>query len=314
MCIEQLAKKMGISDDALREIIQNSEYTPDGWMLKTNIQSFQLVTLYNFYREIILDGKIPFSCISGVKNINGFEISHIRGVRESLIDIIKNLQLAVFPAGKGIEYGSTNYIKGRVNLNDLIVNINNSKRKSFIKTYAFTCTENISLEVRMSTDTGKTRMNANAKLCAADTYLPLSTNHGVGNYINIHALNGNVIRHTVDHNKLDFEAFSKYFINYLLSGSESYTETQIPVKDIFDAMFNLVDPRYKKSWQFFVDNFYMSNEAHQYTLEHLKHIYAGVSRTDSIYRLAGVKGVSDKSAEYFLQLYLEQYFRSSWTM
>lgn len=313
MYMEQIAKKMGISNDALREIIQNSEYTPDGWILKTNIQSFQLGILYDFYRELILDGKILLSCISGVKSINGFEISHIRGVRESLIDIIKNLQLAVFPAGSGIEYGFTDHVKGHVNLNDLTVNINNVKRKSFIKTYAFTCNESISLEVRMSTGTGKTRMSANARLCASDTHLPLTTNHGVGNYIYVHALNGSVIRHTVDHNKLDFEAFSKYFISFLLSGPQSSTERQIPVKDIFDAMFNLVDPRYKKSWQLFVDNFYLTNESHQYTLEHLKHIYAGASRTDSIYRLASVKGVSDKSAEYFLQLYLEQYFRTEWT-
>lgn len=311
--MEQTAKKMGISAEALREIIRNSEYTPEGWILKTNIQSFQLGILYDFYRELILDGKIPLSCISGIKNIHGFEISHIRGVRESLIDIIKNLQLAVFPAGSGIEYGNTNPVKGCVNLSDLIVNINNIKRKSFVKTYAFTCSENISLEVRMTTGTGKTRMSANARLCAADTHLPLTTNHGVGNYIYVHALNGNVIRHTVDHNKLDFEAFSKYFIKILLSSSESFEEKQIPVKDIFDAMFNLVDPKYKKSWQLFVNNFYLSYESHQYTLEHLKNIYAGTSRMESIYRLAGVKGVSDKSAEYFLQLYLEQYFRTEWT-
>jgi len=311
--MEQIAKKMGISAEALREIIQNSEYTPDGWNLKTNIQGFQLSILYDFYRELILDGKIPLSCISGVKNIHGFEISHIRGVRESLIDIIKNLQMAVFPAGNGIEYGFTDYVKGPVNLNDLTININNTKRKSFIKTYAFTCTDNISLEVRMNTGTGKTRMSANARLCATDTHLPLTTNHGVGNYIYVHALNGNVIRHTVDHNKLDFEAFGKYFINFLLSGSESSEEKQIPVKDIFDAMFNLVEPKYKKSWQQFVDNFYLTYENHQYTLEHLKKVYAGESREESKYRLANVKGVSVTSAEYFLKVYLEQYFRTAWT-
>lgn len=312
--MEQTAKKMGITTESLHEIIQNSEYTSEGWYLRTNIQSFQLRILYNFYRELILDGKIPLSCISGIKSIHGFEISHIRGVRESLFDIIKNLQMAVFPAGSGIEYGVTDHVNGLVHLNDLTVNINNAKRKSFIKTYAFTCTESISLEVRMTTGTGKARMSANARLCAADTHLPLTTNHGVGNYINVHALNGNVIRHTVDHNKLDFEAFSKYFINFLLSGLENnHEKQQIPVKDIFDAMFDLVDPKYKKSWQLFVNNFYMSYESHQYTLEHLKQVYAGASRMESVYRLASVKGVSDKSAEYFLQLYLEQYFRSSWT-
>jgi hypothetical protein len=155
-------------------------------------------------------------------------------------------------------------------------------------------------------------MSGSAGLCATDTHLPLSTNHGVGNYINIHALNGNMIRHTVDINKLDFEAFGSYFINYLLSGSKSSVEEHIDVNDIFNAMFNLVDPKYKKSWQQFVNNFFITYEYDQHTLQHLKKVYAGSSWEDSLSRIANVKGVSVTSAEYFLELYLEQYFRAEW--
>jgi|GEM_PF-3182209 len=318
--MELIAKKMGISAEELRGIIQNSEYTPDGWLLKTNIGSIRLGILYDFYRELILDGKIPLSCISGVKIVydarkgTNFEISHIYGIKESLLDIVKNLQLSVFPAGNGIEYGISNYVRGEINLSDFNISLNSAERRSFIKSYAFTCTENIALSVRMSTSTGKTRMSNNAKICSSDTHLPLSTNHSVGNYINIHALNGNVIRHTVDTNMLDFDAFGRYFINFLLSDVEMKVEKQINVIDIFSAMHGLVDPRYKKSWQQFTDNFYDSYEAHQYTLEHLRAMYAGKSRNDSVSRISAVKGVSYTSAEHFLNVYLEQYFSSEWTL
>jgi hypothetical protein len=309
---------MGISAEELYGLIQESEYTAEGWFLKGNIGNIRLGILYDFYRELILDGKIPLSCISGVKIMHdirdraNFEISHIFGIRESLLDIVKNLQLSVYPAGNGIEYGFSNYVKGKISLSDIKVTINNAERKSFIKSYAFTCTENIALNVRMSTNTGKTRMSGNAKLCPEDTHLPLTTNHSVGNYINIHAMNGNVIRHTVDTNMLDFDAFSEYFINYLLSSSEKTEVKQVNVNDIFNAMYSLVDPRYKKSWQQFTDNFYDKFESHQYTLEHLKKVYAGKSRSDSISRISAVKGVSYTSAEYFLKVYLEQYFGSEW--
>ena len=317
--MEQIAMKMGISTDELYGLIQNSDYSPDGWILPSDIGSIRLRILYDYYRELILDGKIPLSCISGVKIIhsdNGsanFEISHIFGIKESLIDIIKNLQLAVYPAGIGIEYGVSDNVKGRLCLSDLSLIINGAKRKSFIKSYAFTCTENIALSVRMNTSTGKTRMSGNARICTTDTHLPLTTNYSVGSYINIHALSGNIIRHTVDLEKLDFEAFRQFFINYLLSDSASTTEKQIDVEDIFNAMFTLVDPRYKKSWQQFVDHYYDKYESRQYILSHLKKVFAGKSRNESIALISNVKGVSVTSAEYFLDVYLEQYFSTEWT-
>ena len=316
--MEQIAKKMGMSTKELYELIQNSEYSTDGWMFKENIGNLRIGILYKFYRELILDGKIPVSCISGIKIIHdkndssSFEISHVAGIKESLIDIIKNLQLAVYPAGEGIEYGSSD-VRGFVNLSDLSVSINGVKRKSFIKGYVFTCTKNVTLSIRMNTNIGKKRMSKNAEMSPTDIHLPLMTNHSVGNYINIHSLNGNMIRHTVDLERLDFESFRQYFLNYLLSGTEILEEKQVDVSDIFDAVFRLVDPRYKKSWQQFVDDFYIRFQNHQYTLNHLKKVYAGKSRDESVALISSVKGVSVTSARYFLDVYLEQYFGTAWT-
>lgn len=241
--MNKLFEQIGISDVEIERILLNSEFDNNRWHFEHVSNQFTS-KFYGIYRLIITDGLLPLAAVSGIslgsfKNSTVFDVTNYAGIKESLIEVMNNFSLLMFPPQDNeIEIKTIANLSEKVRSKDLIYSdCNNKCCIPITDCYLFSASNDVKLSLKISTGTGLKRMGNNTKNRSSNRkYVPIRTSYGLYKFITVINYDKNNIYHNIDKN-LDCNIIKSILIDFIL-GKESKIEIQQNVLDIFDILYS----------------------------------------------------------------------------
>lgn len=239
-------------------LLQSSFMDEAGWHLNPQFSESEVQTIYQTYRELILDGEMPIAKIAGFKitSGDGFMTNSAGSIfkcNESLFEIINNLQDIIFlPLDSNLDcmvdvkFGDlyARMLKENVIPANRLVPVNDL--------YLFHMSKSTQLMLRVHTGKGVVSAEENHKAFSEKSLIPIMSDHSLVKYVNIAYVDGHTIKHKI-HNGLSFESYKRLIDNYLYKSVKSVTQKVVyNVEEIFSNLYKkcskyrtkAVDPMY----------------------------------------------------------------------
>jgi hypothetical protein len=215
-----------------------------GWHLNPTFSKEEVITIYEIYRKLILDGELPVAKVAGFRIVSGSGLKRqsagvIFKCHESLFEIINHLQDVVFfPLENNIDT-LTELSFGDVTTDTLTSNtLPNNLLKPLTHNYLFHMTASTQLILRIHTGRGIVSAKDNHNAFTDQSLIPVMSDHSLVKYVNIMYVDDHTIRHKI-HNGLSFENYKKLFDSYLYKSAESTKHEVIyEVDAIFDMLYD----------------------------------------------------------------------------
>lgn len=258
--MNELFNPLEVSDAELEEILINSKFENSKWSFDKVSNDF-VSKFHRIYRTIVLDGLLPLGAISGIsigtfKNSSVFDLTNYVGIKESLVEVMNNFSLLLFPPqNEDIKIKCLINSRGDVLSNSLTF-IDNAQKIYFPITncYLFNVSKSVELDLRLSTGTGLNRISTKAKDKNFNRkFLPIRVSYGLYKFINVVGYDKSNIYHSIN-NKLDCNILKSILINFIL-GEENQTEISHNISEIFNVLYSRIS-RYGKAINAIKELFY----------------------------------------------------------
>ena len=302
---------LNIAKKRISEILQNSIYTEKGWTFN-DVTPEELNQIYKYYREAILDGDMPTTCIAGIrldiKNLNVSCFEAIPSLKETFLEVVKNLNKVVFPIIDEAVAISIPPQAGKIQASQFAFKVEDQKIKPFASPYICTALLPYRFDLFLIPNTGNRTASENFEQMNNQFYIPLATSHTLWRYIKIIKIEGNTIVHRIDPS-IDIQYLYNAIFNYIVRPVVKVTEevNDININRWLSAIRVNSNGKYTKSFNAIVNHFNASySNPDTRSVKDFVRLFKGVNRVDTLLKLCSIKNVSADAATYFYEEHFKE--------